>query len=133
MEGLMLKLQYFGRLTGKDPDAGKDQRPEEKWVTEDEMVGWHHRLSGHKFEQAPGDSEGQGSLACCSSSGHKEWDTTEKLNNKNFQTDLAPRLRRPVELSRAPEASGADVEMLHNLEGLLKQSLTCPTPEFLIQ
>ena len=55
------------------------------------------------------------------------------LNNKNFQTDLAPRLRRPVELSRAPEASGADVEMLHNLEGLLKQSLTCPTPEFLIQ
>ena len=55
------------RLTGKDPDAGKDQRPEEKGVTEDEMVGWHNRLSGHKFEQAPGDSEGQGSLACCSS------------------------------------------------------------------
>jgi len=48
-------------------------------VTENEMVGWHHRLSGHEFEQAPGDSEGQGSLACCSSWGRKELDTTERL------------------------------------------------------
>ena len=46
-------------------------------MTEDEMVGWHHRLDGHEFEQAPGDAEGQGSLACCSSWGHKESDTTE--------------------------------------------------------
>ena len=53
-------------LTGKDPDAGKDWRQEEKGMTADEMVGWHHRLNGHEFEQAPGDSEGQGSLACCS-------------------------------------------------------------------
>ena len=45
------------------------------------MVGWHHRLNGHEFEQAPGDSEGQGSLACCSPWGHKELDTTERLNN----------------------------------------------------
>ena len=43
------------------------------------MVGWHHRLNGHEFEQAPGDSEGPGSLACCSSWGHKEWDPTERL------------------------------------------------------
>ena len=43
----------------------------------DEMVGWHHQLNGHEFEQTPGDSEGQGSLACCSPWGHKEWDTTE--------------------------------------------------------
>jgi len=51
--------------------------------TEDEMVGWHHRLNGHEFEQAPGDGEGQGSLACCSPWGHKESDMTEQLNNKN--------------------------------------------------
>ena len=48
------------RLIGKDPDAGKDQRQEEKGTTEDEMVGWHHRLDGHEFDQAPGDGEGQG-------------------------------------------------------------------------
>ena len=53
-------------LTGKDPDAGKDWVQEEKGATKDEMVGWHHEFSGHEFEQAPGDSEGQGSLACCS-------------------------------------------------------------------
>ena len=46
-------------------------------VAEDEMVGWHHGLNGHEFEQAPGDSEGQGSLACCSSWGRKESDTTQ--------------------------------------------------------
>ena len=51
-------------------------------MTEDEMVGWYHRVSGHEFEQTPGDSEGQGSLACCSPSGHKELNITEYLNNK---------------------------------------------------
>jgi len=55
------------RLTGKDPDAGKDWRQEEKWTTEDEMVRWHHWLNGHEFEQALGVGDGQGSLACCSS------------------------------------------------------------------
>ena len=53
-------------LIGKDPDAGKDWRQEEKGTTEDEMVGWHHWLSEHEFEQTPGDSERQGSLECCS-------------------------------------------------------------------
>ena len=52
-------------LIWKDPDAGKDWRQEEKRKTEDEMIGWHHRLSGHEFEQAPVDGEGQGSLRCC--------------------------------------------------------------------
>ena len=61
---------------GKDPDAGKGWGQEEKGVTEDEMVGWHHRLSGHEFEQTPGDSEGQGSPTCCSPWGRKELDTT---------------------------------------------------------
>ena len=68
------------QLIGKDPDAGKDGRQKEKGTTKDEMVGWHHWLNGHEFEQAPGDGEGQGSLACCSPWGHKEMDTTEWLN-----------------------------------------------------
>ena len=53
-------------LLGKDPDVGKDWRQEEKWMTEDKVVGWHHRLNGHEFEQAPGVDDGQGSLACYS-------------------------------------------------------------------
>ena len=53
-------------LIGKDPDAGKDWRQKEKGMTEDEMVGWHHQRDGHEFQQTPGDSDGQGSLACCS-------------------------------------------------------------------
>ena len=61
-------------LTGKDPDAGKDWR-REKGMTEDEMVGWHHRLNGHEFEQATGVGNGQGSPR-----GHKESDTTEQVN-----------------------------------------------------
>jgi len=63
-------------LIGKDPDAGKDWRQEEKGMTEDEMVGWHHRLDRHEFEQASGVGDGQGSLACCGPWGHKELDTT---------------------------------------------------------
>ena len=70
-------------LIGKDPDAGKDGKREEKGMTEDEMVGWHHRLNGHEFEQALRDGEGQGSLACCSRWGHKESDTTEWLNSNS--------------------------------------------------
>ena len=70
------------QLIGKDPDAGKDKRQEEKGVTEDELVGWHHWLYGHEFEQTPGHGEGQGSLDCCCPWGCKESDTTERLNNK---------------------------------------------------
>ena len=69
------------QLSGKDPDAGKDRGQEEKGTTEDEMVGWHHRFNGHKFEQTLGNREGQGSLACCSPWGHKESDTAEQLNS----------------------------------------------------
>ena len=69
------------RLIGKDPDAGKDWSQEEKGMTKDEMVGWHHRLNGHGFEQAPGNGEGQGSLACYSLWGCKESDLTQWLNN----------------------------------------------------
>ena len=67
-------------LIWKDPDAGKDWRQEKKGMTEDEMVGWHHRLNGHEFEWALGVGDGQGSLVCCSPWDHKESDTTEQLN-----------------------------------------------------
>ena len=67
-------------LTGKDPDAGKDWRQEEKGTTEDKMVGWHHWLNGDEFEQAPGVADGQGSLACHSPWGRNESDTTEQQN-----------------------------------------------------
>ena len=68
----------------KDPDSGKDWRWEEKGTTEDEMVGWHHRLSGHRFGWTLGVGDGQGGLACCSSWGRKESDTTERLNWTNW-------------------------------------------------
>ena len=67
------------QFIGKDPDAGKDWKREEKGTAEDEMVGWHHRLDGHESEHALGVDEGQGSLVCCSSWGCKESDTTERL------------------------------------------------------
>ena len=57
-------------------------------TTENKMVGWHHQLNGHKLEQAPGDGEGQGSLACCSPQNYKESDTTEQLSNNNKTTSM---------------------------------------------
>ena len=88
LEGLTLRLDtpvlwppdVKNWLTRKDPDAGKDWRREEKGMTEDEMVGWHHWLNGYEFEQAPGVGDGQRTLACCSPWGRKESDTTEQLN-----------------------------------------------------
>ena len=65
---------------GKDPDAGKDWRQEEKGTTEDEMSGWHHWLDGHEFEQAPGVGDGQGVLVCCSPWGRKELDMIERMS-----------------------------------------------------
>ena len=68
-------------LTGKDADAGRDWGQEEKGTTEDEMVGWHHQLTGHEFEWIPRVGDGQGGLAGCSPWGRKESETTERLNN----------------------------------------------------
>ena len=68
-------------LIGKNPDAGKDWRQEEKGTTEDEMIGWHYQFDGREFEQAQGVGDGQGSLMCCSPWGCKEPDTTERLNS----------------------------------------------------
>ena len=64
-------------LTRKDPDAGKDWGQKENGMTEDEMVGWHHQLNGHEFEETPGDGEGQRSLVCCNPWGRKESDMIE--------------------------------------------------------
>ena len=73
---LATRLGMTSRLTEKDPDAGKDWRQEEKKATEDEVVGWHHQLNGHEFEQSLGDSEGQRILACYSPRDCKESDVT---------------------------------------------------------
>ena len=86
LEGMMLKLlatsceelTHWKRLC-----CWEGLRQEEKGMTEDEMVGWYHRLNGHEFEEAPRDGEGQGSLACCSPWGRKESSTSEQLNNNN--------------------------------------------------
>ena len=88
LEGLRLKLrlQYFDHLMQRSNSLentlmlGKIEGREEKGMTDDEMVGWHHRLHGHEFEQAPGVDDGQGSLACYSPWGCKELDLTEQLN-----------------------------------------------------
>ena len=70
---------------GKDPEAGKDWRQEEKGMTEDEMAGWQHWLSGHEFEQAPGVGDRQGGRVCCSPWGCKKSDMTERLNWTKLQ------------------------------------------------
>ena len=67
-------------LMGKDPDAGKDGRWEEKRTTEDDTVGWHHWHYGHEFQQTPGAGDGQEGLVCCSPWDHKELDMTEQMN-----------------------------------------------------
>ena len=87
LEGLMLKLklQHFGHLMQRTDSSekilmlGKTEGGRRRGQ-QDEMVGWHHRLNGHEFKQAPGVGNGQGSLACCSPWGCKESDTTERLN-----------------------------------------------------
>ena len=77
---MLLSPDVRNWLIGKDPDAGKDWRQEEKGTTEDEMVGWHHRLNGDEFEWTPGVGDGQGGLVCCDPWGRKESDTTERFN-----------------------------------------------------
>ena len=92
LEGLMLKLwppDVKNWLTGKDPDGGKDWGQEKKGTTEAEMVGWHHWLIGHGYGWTLGVSDGQGGLACYSSWGCKESDTTERLNWTEQQLFIA--------------------------------------------
>ena len=116
LEWLMLKLKLQvlwtfdvkSCLIGKDPDAGKDWRQEEKGMTEDEMVGWHHRVDGYKFEQAPRVGDGQRGLACCSSPwDRKKLDTTEQLNWTERHTELA------LFMEQERELLGLGVELSH--------------------
>ena len=89
-------------LNGKDLDAEKDWRQEEKGTTEDEMVGWHHQLNGHEFEQALGVGDGQGILACCSPWGRKESDTTEQLNwTELISITMSPAMKKRKALINA--------------------------------
>ena len=83
---LKLKLQYFGHLMRRADSfektlmLGETEGRRRRGWTEDEMVGWHHRLDGRGFEWTPGVGDGQGGLVCCSSWGRKESDVTERLN-----------------------------------------------------
>ena len=90
----------------KDPDAGKDWKREEKGMTEDEMVGWHHRLNGHEFEQAPGVGDGQGSLMCCS-----PW-------NRRVAHDWVTELNWVV---KNPPANSGDARQVQSLVGKIPQ------------
>ena len=112
LEGLMLKWKLpilwpphvKSWLTGKDPDAGRDWRQEEKGTTENEMAGWHHQLDAHEFGWILGVGDGQGGLACCDSWCRKESDMTEQLNWCNwtdvcfspFKTEVPERLTGPT-------------------------------------
>ena len=86
---LKLKLQYFGHQRRRASSLekplmlGKIEDRRTRGLTEDEMVGWHHRLNALEFEQAPGDGEGQGSLVCYRALGHKESEETEQLTKEN--------------------------------------------------
>ena len=83
------------RIIGRDPYTAKDWEQEEKGATEDGTVGWHHRLDGHEFEQTLGDTEGQGSLACCSAWGSQSWtqlsEWTTTNDSKQWQNALKTR------------------------------------------
>ena len=87
-------------LTGKDPDARKDWR-QEKGMTEDEMVGWHHWLDGHEFEQTTGDGEAQGSLVCCSL-----WVSKSQTQLSNWTTTQVRPTQSRAEFSKAEPATG---------------------------
>ena len=108
LQGLMLKLKLpvlwaphvKNWFMWKAPDAGKDWRQEEKGMTEDEMVGWHHRLNGHEFESTLGVGDGQGGLVCCSPRGCKELDASERLNWTDWSHKVCSHLvRQPEEIN----------------------------------
>ena len=127
-------------LIGKDPDAEKDWGQEEKWATEDEMVGRHYWLTGHEFEQTLGDREGQGSLACCSLWGHKELDMTYWLNNMSCQTKslkapcilhslIAPPVGSSPGSGRSPREGNGTPLQYSCLENFMDRSLTSYSPQ----
>ena len=94
---ILWSLDSKSWLIRKDPDSGKDWRQKEKGMIEEEMIGWHHWLNGHEFEQALGDGKEQGSLARYSPWGWKESNTTEWLNNNILDSILRGRRREEVQ------------------------------------
>ena len=141
LEGLMLKLQYFGHLESVDSLKNTlmlgNWRQEEKGMTEDGMVGWHHRLDGHEFKQTQGDGEGQESLACCSPWGCKESDKAEWLN---WSLRVARLLLRQLDFPRVCALSylGGNENFLwprlkfsahHFYHSLLIKQITKATPD----
>ena len=104
-------------LLGKDPDAWKDWRQDEKGMTEDEMVVWHHWLNEHEFEQAPGVGDGQGSLACCSPWGCKELDMTKRLNwaELTYEEIVSPDVGPGVGITQGSAWASLVVQMTKNL------------------
>ena len=124
LEGLMLKLkpQYFGHLMWRTDSLEKilmlgKIECEKKGTAEDEIVGWHHWLSGYEFGWTPGVGDGQGGLACCSSWTRKESDTTEPLNWTELKDPQHPRLSNAVVLIvwfPGPGASSVTWEVVRN-------------------
>ena len=105
-EVLKLKLQYFGHLMQRADALEKTlmlgKIESRRTGRQDEMIGWHHWLNGHEFEQTQEDGEGQGSLACCSPWGYKESDTTERLNNnRNEKNTWSGRKSGDREMTKA--------------------------------
>ena len=105
-------------LIGKDLDARKDWRQEEKGTTENKVVGWHHRLNGHEFEWTPGVGDGQGGLACCCPWGRKELDTTEQVNWLNWKGKMYKvKSERAQNVKRLPSSPpGARVHHLKHID-----------------
>ena len=120
-------------FTGKDPAAGKDGRQEERGAMENEMVGWHHWLDGHEFEQTPGDSEGQGSRARRSPRGCKELDMTYQLNSNNKTKGLvfswfSLTRSQVISLRHLPGSTGILLEsrLTHGVHQTDSQCPRCP-------
>ena len=101
-------------------DAGRDLRQEEKGTTEDEMVGWDHRLDGHEFDQTPGDDERQGSLVCCGPWGCKELDTAGRRDGSSKACLMKPG-RRVAVAHRPLCARGGGARPLQRLSGHVRR------------
>ena len=111
-------------LIGKDPDAGRDGGQEEKGTTEVEMAGWHHWLDGRESEWTLGVGDGQGGLACCDSWGHKESDTTERLNWTELNLPLKRRRKRRTSKALSQQKEGDNKDQRANWK-VLSECFLC--------